>query len=61
MAVGEREAVDNEDRRILVCVSNAHNKLQSKMLTYQVLIALPEKVAEMKGKHCVFLFVSLTD
>lgn len=56
MAVGTRDAVDSEDRRILICVSNAHNKLQSKMLTYQVLIALPDKVAEMKGESSVCLF-----
>lgn len=61
MAVGVRDAVDDEDRRILICVSNAHNKLQSKMLTYQVLIALPEKVAEMKGKHNVSSSVCLSD
>ena len=47
--VGERKAIDYEDRRIVVILDNNHSKLRAKTIAYSVTIGEVDDVAEMRG------------
>ena len=65
--VGERKAIDYEDRRIVVILDNNHSKLRAKTIAYSVTVGEVDDVAEMRGTVrrtfedfvCLSLFFSL--
>ena len=64
--VGERKAIDYEDRRIVVILDNNHSKLRAKTIAYSVTVGEVDDVAEMRGTVrrtfedfvCLYLFFS---